>query len=305
MAKRILKVLGVIAIGLAAVVAVVAGAVFITSGSRLNRAYTITPDKLAVSIPTDADSIARGKLIATTLGDCTNCHGKDFAGGEVPVDPALGVFNAANLTPGQGGVGKTYGAEDFVRVIRYGVKKNGRSVLVMPSEEFANLDDQDLGAMVAFLKSLPPVDKEIPPASVTLLGRALLVAGLVPAPAAEIIDPNAPRFEGIPHIQGVEYGAYLASVGCGGCHSAPGYTGGTIAGAPPDWPPAPNLTPVGALAAWSEQDFINAMRTGKTPDGRQLRSEYMPYTQAGQLPDVELKSLYAYFRSLPPAQALH
>ena len=299
MLTRLLKLLGIV-VGVLLGLVVVAGiAIFALSEGQLGKTYDVPAAKLAIPIPTDADSIARGKLIATTLGDCTTCHGKDFAGGKVAVDPALGEFNSANLTPGQGGVGASYSAEDFVRVLRYGVKKNGRSVLVMPSAEFAHMDDADLGAVVAFLKSLPPTDKQLPPANLTFLGRALLVVGQVPPPAASILPVGAPRPADVPHQLGADYGKYLASVGCGGCHNAPSYTGGKIAGVPPDWPSAPNLTAAGELSVWTEADFITAMHTGKTPTGRQLRAEYMAYSLYGKLPDAELKSIYTYLKSLP------
>ena len=85
---------------------------------------------------------------------------------------------------------------------------------------------------------------------------------------------------------------------CIGCHG-PGLSGGPIPGVPADWPPAPNLTPGGRLSQWSEDDFIRVMRTGVTPDSKQIANRYMPWQALGQMTDDELKALWLYLQSLP------
>jgi mono/diheme cytochrome c family protein len=96
------------------------------------------------------------------------------------------------------------------------------------------------------------------------------------------------------------YGHYLARVGgCADCHGA-NLSGGPMAGAPPDAPPAANITPGGQISAWSEADFIKTMRTGINPAGKQLDS-FMPYKFIGRLSDDELKAIYLYLKSVPSA----
>ena len=63
-----------------------------------------------------------------------------------------------------------------------------------------------------------------------------------------------------------EYGAYVAAVGCKGCHGQT-LAGGPIEGGAPDWPPAADLTRTGPTATWTEADFTQLLHTGKRPDG--------------------------------------
>jgi hypothetical protein len=79
-------------------------------------------------------------------------------------------------------------------------------------------------------------------------------------------------------------------------------SGGKIPAFPASWPPALNLTwgEGSALPYWSEEDFINTMRTGKAPGGVQLRSQYMPWTSYRHMSDDELRAVWVYLKSLPP-----
>jgi mono/diheme cytochrome c family protein len=199
---------------------------------------------------------------------CTDCHGDNLAGEPLIEDPALGYLYASNLTAGQGGVDADFTDADFVRAIRHGVGSDGKPLWFMPAQEFYYLNDDDLGALIAYIKSLPPMDNVMPKNSGRLLVRILFVTGQLPLVPAELVDHNAPRPPVVEPGVTVEYGEYLA-VGCQGCHHA-NYAGGPILGAPPDVPPAANLTPAGELAEWAEEDFINTMRFGIAPDGDQL-----------------------------------
>jgi mono/diheme cytochrome c family protein len=251
-----------------------------------------------VPIPTDADAIAYGERLMKARG-CVDCHGENLAGRVIQENPIAGRLVATNLTAGRNGIAKSYTVADYVRAIRHGVGPDGRPLLFMPAHEYYFLSDADLGAMIAYLKSAPPVDSDLlPNQQVALPIRALfLLTGQVPLLPAEWVDHNAPR--PTPPAPGVTaaYGQYLA-VTCIGCHG-PGLAGGPIPGAPVDWPPAPNLTPSGRLSQWSEADFIRAMRTGVTPDGTQIRNRYMPWQALGQMTDDELKALWLYLQSLP------
>ena len=117
---------------------------------------------------------------------------------------------------------------------------------------------------------------------------------------AEEIDHTAPRHITPEAGVTVEYGRYLA-ITCTGCHGS-GFSGGPIPLAPPEFPPALNLTPGGELQGWTEGMFINTMRTGVTPSGHQLKNEYMPWMYFGQMTDEELKALFLFLRSLPATE---
>jgi mono/diheme cytochrome c family protein len=259
-----------------------------------------TPD-VSITVPTDAASIERGHHLTTVVADCTGCHGSNFAGGIVIDDPALGRIVAPNLTSGQNGLGSTLSTGDIARVLRYGVKPDGRSVLLMPADNFTHLTDADLGAVIAYVKSLPPVDSSLPGISLGPLGRVLLVAGQLPLIVAERIDQSAPTTPAITPAVNADYGRYMASLSCTGCHG-PGLSGGHVPGTPPSFKDAANLTPSGEVGAWTEADFAKTIQTGMTPSGKQLDS-FMPYKTFVNLTSDEVQALWAYVHSVPARPA--
>jgi mono/diheme cytochrome c family protein len=271
------------------------GSYFI-SEHRINQTYQI--QVTAVPIPTSAEALAEGQRLYVVRG-CVDCHHENGAGGVFIDDPALGRVSAANLTAGQGGIGGVYQVADWVRSIRHGVGPDGKSLMVMPSQEFNGLNDADLGALVAYVKSLPPVDSQAPANRMGPLGRILLVANVIPLLPAEMIDHNATQQAAIDPGVTVEYGAYLAQT-CKGCHGAT-LSGGPVPGVPADPPYPANLTPDQAtgLGNWTEADFRRALREGKRPDGSSLSPE-MPWMALGQMTDKELQALWLYLQSVPP-----
>lgn len=267
------------------------------SQAALNQTYSVAVRP--VTIPTAAAAIAHGKHIAETRG-CIDCHGKDFAGAKVIEDGAMGRLYGSNLTPGKGSSVSAFTDEDWVRAIRHGVGKDGRGLFIMPSLEYSHFSDEDLGALIAYMKTVPPVDRERVATAYGPMSQILLT--LSPAKmihAGQIDHANLAPLAAIAKAPTAEYGKYLA-VGCTGCHG-PNFTGGKIDIGPPDWPMAANLTqhPDSRLAKWSEQDFMTAIRTAKRPDGTEV-NPVMPRGFGG-MDDVELKALWAFFKTLPPA----
>lgn len=289
---RFLKVIGYILGALALLLVLAFAAVYAASGSKLKKLHGVAARP--VSIPTDAAAIARGQHIAETRG-CSVCHGPDYAGAKVIDDPAMGRLYGPNLTKGKGGVTAAFHDEDWVRAIRHGVASDGRGLVLMPSAEYSHFSDEDLGSVIAYLKTIPAVDRESVPVSPGPVARALLVAGKLKLAADEIDHANLRPPSATPGVT-VEYGRYI-STGCTGCHG-PNFSGGKIEIGPPDWPHAANLTPDGRLAKWSEEDFLKTLRTGKRPDGTDV-NPVMPRA-FGQMNDTELKALWAYFKTLPP-----
>jgi mono/diheme cytochrome c family protein len=297
---KILKWIGIILGALVLLVVIAVGGIFIRGQMMVNKTY-VTPE-VAVTVPTDAASIERGHHLMTVLADCVGCHGSDLSGGVILDDPAFGLVVAPNLTTGKNGVGGQLSDADIARILRYGVKPDGHSVIIMPADDFTHLTDSDLGAVIAYIRSLPPVDTE--PKSIALkpLPYVLLALGQLPIVIAERIDFSqvaAPA----PITPGptAEYGAYIVSVSCQGCHG-PGLSGGHIPGTPPDFAQAANLTPSGEVGGWTEADFEKAIRTGMTPTGRQLVTE-MPWQTFAKLTDDEVHALWLYIHSVPARPA--
>ncbi|HVZ64303.1 MAG TPA: cytochrome c [Lacunisphaera sp.] len=291
--KKFLKYLGLALLAVTVLVGGAVAAVYVFSAQKLQRTYSVAVQVPAA--PTEAGAIARGQHIAQTRG-CADCHGADLGGAKVIDDPAMGRLFGPNLTRGQGGVPATMTDADWVRAIRHGVGRDGHGLFLMPSADFSTFTDDDMGDLIAYLKSVAPVDRPSVPVSVGPVARALLLAGKIKL-AADVIDHAAVHPEVVKPGVTVAYGSYLA-VGCTGCHG-PNFSGGKIDIGPPDWPPAQNLTPAGNLAKWSEDDFIRTLRDRVRPDGTKL-SEVMP-AAFGRLNDTEMKALWAFLQTLPAA----
>lgn len=320
--KKFLKWMGITLGVFAGLVAVLFVFVYFKSNEHLTRTYELPEE--TVAIPTDQTSIERGHHIFQFRG-CEACHS---SGGSLALaetdqtldshlslpsqdaprmeghvyldDPAIGKVNASNLTSGKGGVGGQYTDQTWVRAIRHGVRYDGTPLLFMPSTEFYFLSDQDLADVIAYVKSAPPVDHEMPRSTLSWTGK--IVMTLVPTITfipAEIIPHNAPR-PLAPEVGATpEYGEYL-TYSCKVCHGLT-MSGGPIPGFPSSWPATPNLTfgEGSVLPSWNEEGFMNTLRTGVTPEGRKLRGQYMPWGSYKFMNDTELRAVWAYLKSLP------
>lgn len=282
--------------GIVGLMVVLVGAVYGLSSMKINKRFTVTPPALV--IPADSATINRGRHLATAISKCVDCHGDDFGGLVFIDDAALARLAGSNLTRSATGLGSLLTDTDWVRAIRHGVGRDGRGLPFMPSEVYQFLGDADLAAIIAYVKSVPPVDRTLPSIRYGLLGRALLVAGVLPLFPADSVDHNRPLQPPPPTGVTVEYGGYQANIGgCTGCHG-PGLSGGPMPGGPPDWPPPRNLTPEG-LGSWSEADFFRAMREGKRPDGLDINPA-MPVRLTKLMTDTEIKAVWAYLKTVPP-----
>jgi mono/diheme cytochrome c family protein len=279
--------------GLFAIVLVLALTAYVGSERQLSRVWTVPAH--SVAIPADSASVARGSHLVNAVGTCATCHGEDL-GGKVYADMGpIGIVAGPNLTPGQGGRGATFTNDDWVRAIRFGVHRDSTSLIAMPSEVFMNMSDSDLGAVIAYLKQLAPIERTMPASRFRPLGRALLAAGKLKVLTA----PKTPAKATVASVpQGVTpaYGRYLVEIsGCAGCHGY-GLSGGRVAG-PPGIPPASNLTPAG-IGAWHEQDLRRVLREGKKPD-RSPIDPFMPWKTYAGMTDDEITAIWLYLRSVP------
>jgi len=247
----------------------------------------------SVPVPTDAASIKRGEYVARALGICALCHGEDFGGKLMQDHPIYGYVHTPNLTPGKGGVGYYFQDVDWVRAVRYGVKPNGAGIAFMPTDHFYQLSDADLGAMIAFLKQVPPIDNDKAAIRLGLPARALLNSGNKGVMVrALVIDRQAPRLDPANKAE------YLLGVGgCDFCHG-PVLTGGQ--GPEPGAPRAPDITRTGRMAQWSFEQFATVMRTGKKPDGSVIFWMHMPYAGYRNLNDEDLHLMFDRLRATSP-----
>ena len=295
--RRVMRRVALLAGALVSVFVLVVALLWLRSEQLIARVHTVPTARL--SLAADSVTLARGQHIARTMGSCMLCHGDDLGGRVFEDDGPIGLFAGPNLTRGKGGVGATLTDEDWIRAIRYGVHRDGTSLIVMPSEVFVHLSDADLAALIAYLKQLPPVDRVVPKTRFGPVGRALLALGKLNLLVATKTKPLL-SVPSVAPAASIEYGRYLAeSSGCAGCHGF-GLSGGRVAG-PPNIPLASNLTPAGRIAGWSEADFRKAMRTGIRPDSTQI-DEFMPWRNLGRMTDDELHAIWLYLRSVPAKQ---
>jgi mono/diheme cytochrome c family protein len=293
---RALKWLGYIVGVLIVLILVCAGVVYAMSSSRMKKTYPTQVESIA--IPTDSAALARGEHLVRSVGKCAECHGQNFEGASVSDDAAFAKLTSSNLTPGKDGIGSGYTDADWVRAIRYGVRSNGQPLLFMPSEAFTHFNDADLGAIIAYLKTLPPADMPVEPArSIGPVARVLFLLGKFTLVPAQVIDRTMTRTP-VPPGPTREYGEYLANTGgCTSCHGA------NLAGQNMGDAISSNLTPGGPLKSWTEADFFRVIRTGTRPDGTVLKPP-MPWKAMAGLTDDELRATWLYLRSVAPVTAI-
>lgn len=299
--KWLLGVLGLLVV-LAAAAAVV-GTQLAERKSQRHVTVKLQPVSWATTVAApDAPTLARGKYLFNSRG-CAECHGVNGAGREFINDGKGLRLKSPNISPGQGSVVARYTPEDWERTVRHGVKPDGRPVFIMPSEDYNQFTQDDLGALVAYVRSLPPASGSAAEVELSLPVRLMYGYGAI-EDAAQKIDHSLPPSKPIAEGVTVEHGAYVANM-CIGCHG-PGLSGGKIPGTPPDWAPAANLTPGegSALARYKDaEQFVAMLRSGKRPDGTAVT--VMPFESLRELSDVDAKAVYAYLKTVPARPSGH
>jgi mono/diheme cytochrome c family protein len=313
--KKLLKIFLWFVLVVVIVIAVLVGYIQLTWNKTFDAPY---PDIKASSDPV---LIERGKYLAYGWSHCAACHvpaGKvrdvdngletPLIGGWDEYIAGFGTFRAPNLTPDpETGIGNITDAE-LARAIRYCVRHDGK--MVPPFMVFQGLSDEDLTAVISFLRSQEPVKNKVEPSDYGFVAKAVVAFGLLKPQGPKSTPP-----ETVPRDTTVEYGKYLANnVGnCLGCHvkiDASGkqmnadFAGGGI------FPPtefskgyafiSPNLTPhkaTGAIADWTEQVFVDRFQGGRLYDGSP-----MPWGMFSRMDELDLRALYRYLHSLEPVE---
>ena len=287
---------------------------FITIQLRQNRTFNASYP--AIKASADSTIIARGKAIVFGPAHCANCHAPaemeeqvnrgieaPLSGGQV-FDLPIGKIYSKNITPDKTGIGNMTDAE-FARALRYGVRRDGKALFdFMP---FHNTSDEDMTAIISYLRYQPPVKNEVPENKLNLLGKAVNAFLLKPVgPTGEVpvsIKPDT----------SVLYGQYLANnvANCRGCHTNRNlmtgaftgidYAGGLKMEAVTDSGTysiiTPNLTPdpTGKIKGWTQEQFINRFRIGKL-----IPQSHMPWGPFSRMSDDELKAIYNFLQTVKP-----
>lgn len=307
MTRKILKWTGII------ILTLIAG-VTITTAARQHMKYDAPyPD---IKASTDSAVIARGRHLVLGPAHCADCHSKvknidsllklgqepALSGGNV-FDLPFGKFYTRNLTPDkETGIGNMTDGE-IARVLRYSVKKNGETVL--PFMPFQNMSDDDLTAIISYLRSAKPVHNKVPDHEYNTMGNVI---------KAYLIKPAGPADKPPVYVKEdttAEFGRHMvmAVANCNECHTKRdgigGYVGDPLAGGTTfkeEGKPtlvSPNLTPdpSGRIFSWSQDDFIRRFRMGRT-----IPYSHMPWESFSRMSDTELKAIYNYLRTIKPVK---
>ena len=249
-----------------------------------------SPAEPAASAPA-ANLVARGEHIARTT--CMSCHSPDntlpLRGGNNLADIIdVGEIYAPNLTPG--GPLATWSDEEIVRAIRNGVDISGRKLVAMPTDRLRNMSDEDLAAVIAYLRSQPAVANETPKYIPWMVLYVLMGFNVI-TDTVPVLEPVVAPERG----PTAAYGDYLVSYrDCRNCH------GEALDGEEKRYyPTGISLTHV---RDWTLAEFITVMRTGISPDGHTLAPP-MAWQSYGAMDDVELAAVHAYIKSIPRAAA--
>ncbi|HEY3215000.1 MAG TPA: cytochrome c [Candidatus Eisenbacteria bacterium] len=307
-----------LALGLLTMVglALVGFAIFVSARQNLRFDAPYPP----IMASADSAVIARGRHIVRDVAVCATCHsdpklaGEIQAGAEVPLSGGRtwnippGRFYARNITPDpETGLGRI-SDQAVARALRYGVGHDGRALL--PFMEMQGLSDQDLAAVVSYLRAQPPIRNVVPPQDFNLLGMVVRATVL-----ARPVGPRQAPPRVSPRGLTVENGRYLAeSVAlCWACHTqrdmrtgalvGPKYAGATGMEEQDTpgvlWSP-PNITAddkTGRLSGLSEDDFVARLRAGRAIPGSP-----MPWQGFQRMSDDELRAIYRYLKTVPPAE---
>ncbi|MBM0104105.1 c-type cytochrome [Steroidobacter sp. S1-65] len=293
--NKLIKIVGGTLVVLAAGIGVTVGAAMVLSERKLNRVVDVKVG--AIDLASYTPNMQRGEYLFLTRG-CSECHGAKGEGRLVIDDSSSGFYvYTPNITRGGSGAAATYTDTDWIALLRHGLKPARTPVFIMPSEDYAQMADEDVAALVAYIRALPPAPERKAEMRIPLMLKALYAFG-VTTDASEKIDHTKPAPARVPsdlHSQG----EYIART-CAGCHGA-GLAGGKIPGAPPSWPAAANLTsaPDGVMTRYtSPEQFREMMRSGRRADGTPVA--VMPFESLRAMSDAELDAVFGFLKTLQP-----
>jgi len=318
-AKSTLRIGGGIAAGIGLII--VGLVVYVNSSWKRVYERPVTEMKA----PNDAATVARGEYIFKYGHECWQCHSPVMDSRIPPsggrefdlrnVGPGFGIFYSRNITPDQEtGIGSWTDGQ-IVRALREGLRPDGTVLFpIMPIEAMRGLSDEDALSIVAYLRSLEPVRTELKESEPSFMAKTLFTFGMI-KPEAQITEVVPTPEKGIT----VEYGKYLANsaTGCMDCHTPRNlddgsfYRDSTFAGSSIRFGQdekgvdveayARNIRPdpETGIGAWTEEQFLDAVRAGMRPDGTVL-STHMPYSYYGLLEEDDVKAIYRYLMSLEP-----
>jgi mono/diheme cytochrome c family protein len=263
----------------------------ISTERRLSKKYDITLQTF--TLKTDSAIVDEGHRIMLTKG-CAACHGDNLEGRVWLDDALLGKVVTPNLTKGKGGLPQDYNTNDWLRSLKHGLKRDSTPLRIMPSHEISHLGEEDMNALIAYLSQLEPIDNTLPKTSLGFLAYILTDLGKILLIPADSIDHNRLLTKHVTREVSVEFGEYL-STNCTGCHRKNMKGGPPLA---PGFPVVADISSTGNPGKWTEEQFINTLKTGSTPEGKVLNPSEMPWVAFKNYSEDEMKAIFIYLRSM-------
>lgn len=291
MLKKIFRIIGIALGVLVAILLLAFVFIYFDMNSRISKVYDVNIEPIEINY--DSASLALGQRLVNTRA-CTECHGKDLGGSVLIEDGMIGTFSTKNLTKGRGGLPNDFAVSDWVRAMKHGVRRNGTPLFLMPSHELSHLTQKDMAAIIAYCSQTAPVDREAKEFKIGPLGYVLSEFGLIPLLPAEITDHQIHFVKDIKREVSATYGEYLATI-CINCHGASLKGGESPV---PGGKYVSDISSTGNPGKWSHEEFIKALTTGETPEGKKLNPAEMPWTITKSFTEEELMALHLYLRSV-------
>ncbi|MFD1141374.1 c-type cytochrome [Larkinella insperata] len=288
------------------------------------KAYSPATGRIrTVSLPTSTAHLERGRYLANHVAVCMDCHSKrDYnrlagpviagtvggGGAEFGKNYGLpGTYYAKNITPF---ALKSWSDTELLLAITAGVSRNGKSLFpLMPYANYGKMDENDALAILAYLRTLEPVENAVPESKPT-----------GPLKLAMKMMPHKARFQPVPKAEnGAEYGRYLVTMaGCADCHTKramgglvkkAAFAGGTEITMAGGTLRSANITPdvETGIGAWTKEAFIRRFKTFdpatfNAPEVRNGYNTVMPWSMYAGMSEQDLGAIYEYLKTVRPVR---
>ncbi len=270
-----------IALSLVLLFVLVIASIYVGSEYILRKTYRVP----LAAVPTFSDtaSLQQGKHLMQ-IYHCASCHGERLEGRLFLDMPGVSKIYSSNLTQ----VARQYTDPELARALRHSVKKDGTAAWMFASPSFYQLSDADVGKMIAYLRTLEPVDNQVPAHEIKPMARLGLLLGKF-KPVPEQINHQAPRTLAQYDTSAVAYGKYLTTTVCSGCHG-PDLKGDAAMGSPA----------LVVAAAFPKEKLAHLFKTGEGLTRKDLpKMGKMSRKYLSHLTEKEVDAIYAYLQTLP------
>lgn len=276
--RKLLRWIGYVLAGLVLIALIFAAWVWFASGRVLSARHEGRPERLAA--PSAAQTADAGRQ--ARIQGCTHCHGAQLQGQLMFDGQPFATVWASNLSE----LAARASDQQIARAIRQGIGADGRALFIMPSDQYSRLSDEEVTALVAYIRATPRQGGPTAPIRWGPIGRFALAMGQM-QPIMTRIEDYGIR-EPYDTGPGEAAGRRIAANTCSGCHG-PDLSGQP---SPEGGPPAPDLAIAGA---YDLAQFRTLLRTGVPPGGRDLGlMKEVAVHDLSRLNEEEVGQLHAY-----------